>query len=301
MGYGALVFRAIGIAVPVIRVFATRFTISKAVFGEFAGRRGLAPCGRVPKNRHAKPWLKEAAVLALAAGAALPATGLAANAGSSQVAVQVAALTLENARPMMIPPPPNLRPPAPIKAPPPFVTPQVMDTPDLPDLKVGPAPREAAPAPGTASQGAGTDTAAGTPPVPSADGAATPVDPPSQTAALPPPASEPPAKRPDGRTASLNIVFDGATKDLPADAEAKLQSVVERMRAAEGLRLELRSYASGTEETAREARLLSLTRASALRDRLEMQGIRRNRVDLRALGITAGEGPPDRIDLFLNE
>ncbi len=100
---------------------------------------------------------------------------------------------------------------------------------------------------------------------------------------------------------ALSVVFDGSVADLPESAEATVADLAQRMRDNENLRLQLRSYASGTPETAREARQLSLARALALRERLTAQGIRSTRIDIRALGTGAAEGPPDRIDVeFLN-
>ncbi|WP_431857449.1 OmpA family protein, partial [Azospirillum sp.] len=131
---------------------------------------------------------------------------------------------------------------------------------------------------------------------PAATPAPAPASPPTQTAALPPPAPPPALPR-----SALSVVFDGGASDLPESAEATVNDLAQRMRANETLRLQLRSYASGTAETAREARQLSLARALALRERLSAFGIRSTRIDIRALGNGAADGPPDRIDVeFLN-
>ena len=66
------------------------------------------------------------------------------------------------------------------------------------------------------------------------------------------------------------------------------------------LRVDVLSYAGGTPETESEARSLSLTRALAVRDYLEQRDVRRTRIDVRALGNTAPDGPADRIDLIIN-
>ena len=247
-----------------------------------------------------------AARIGLALGVACLAVGArpaAADPGAGR-SFESAALTLENARPLAIPPRPNLRAPAPIKAPPRFTTPDVMEAPEPPRLTIGPAPSERAAAPGTAlppgtgntgTQVPGTNQAADQGPAPAGPNTSSADS--TQTAALPP--NAPAAPTP---SAALNIVFDAGSSALPSGVESTAESIAERMRASQSARLELRAYAAGTEETAREARQLSLARALALRERLETLGVPRNRVGVRALGIASGGGSPDRVDIdFLNE
>jgi outer membrane protein OmpA-like peptidoglycan-associated protein len=57
------------------------------------------------------------------------------------------------------------------------------------------------------------------------------------------------------------------------------------------------AFAQGTEDTASQARRLSLSRALAVRTYLIDQGIRSTRMDVRALGATADQGPLDRVDI----
>ncbi len=97
-------------------------------------------------------------------------------------------------------------------------------------------------------------------------------------------------------------MFPADATNLPDTADATVDRIVERLRASDTARLQLRSYASGTADTAREARQRSLARALALRERLTAFGIRSSRVDVRALGLDEAGGTPDRIDVvFLNE
>jgi len=214
-------------------------------------------------------------------------------------------LTLENARPLPVPPPPKLQTHKPIKAPPQFVAPQPIEPPPMPSLTSrDPVPSPAAPAGAPPVQTATRPAPAATPapapaptqaPAQAAAPKSTPA--PAQTAALPPPPPPAPALP---RTA-LSVEFEAAASDLPEAAEATISDLAQRMRANENLRLQLRSYASGTPETAREARQLSLARALALRERLTAFGIRSTRIDIRALGTGSADGPPDRIDVeFLN-
>ena len=214
-----------------------------------------------------------------------------------QVQADQRKLTLETAKPLPVPPRPDIRTPKPVKAAPRFVTPKVLEAPPPPDIVVGATPAPPAPVPGAPP----VQTAAKpeTPPTV----APTPVPAPArtQTAALPP-AAPPPATTAAPKSAPLTVVFETSVASLPDSAEPALAEVAERMRANEQLRLQLRSYASGTPETAREARQLSLARALALRERLTAFGIRSTRIDVRALGLEAGSGPADRIDVeYLNE
>ncbi|MBP2310866.1 OmpA family protein [Azospirillum soli] len=210
-------------------------------------------------------------------------------------------LTLETAKPLPVPPRPDIRTPAPVKAAPRFVTPKVLEAPPPPDIVVGatpapPPPVVGAPPAQTATKSEPAPAAATPAPAPKTEAAAT------ETAALPPPAAPSAAQPAAPKSAPLSVVFDASVSSLPDAAESTLAEVAERMRANELLRLQLRSYASGTPETAREARQLSLARALAMRERLTAFGIRSTRIDVRALGLESGGGPADRIDIdYLNE
>ncbi len=216
-------------------------------------------------------------------------------------------LTLENAKPLAIPPRPDVNAPRAPAAPPRFKTPTVLTAPDLPQISVGTTP-----APPPSPEGAPpVKSATKTPPPPAAEPApssqakapaspsAPPPQPKTQTAALPP---NPPPAATAPKMAPLSVVFDHTATNLPDSAEKTLADIAERMRSNELLRLQLRSFASGTPETVREARQLSLARALSVRERLGAAGIASTRVDIRALGIESGGGPPDRIDLeFINQ
>lgn len=243
-------------------------------------------------------WTLSPAALSAAAPAAAPATNAAAT---------PAGLTLENAVPLSIPPRPSLRTPPPVKAPPRLTLPQPLEAPPPPALTEGPAqpaPRSTtaktqlpATAPAQPQQPAAQATPAAPAPVTPA-----PVTPRTDTAALPPPpeAAPPAASLPPSSV--LSLVFAADATNLPDAADAVVDRIVERLRASETARLQLRSYASGTPDTAREARQRALARALALRERLTAFGIRSTRVDVRALGLDEGGGVPDRIDaVFLNE
>lgn len=219
-------------------------------------------------------------------------------------------LTLENAKPLAVPPRPALAaPPAP-QAPPRLVLPEVVEAPPPPQITaeapIPPPPPPAAipnvpsslrnqPGPPPAAPAAQPDAQVATAPPPRPQ-------PPRTTApaALPPPPAAA-APLPEG---PLTVTFAAGESDLPDNVDSLLAPVAERLRARETTRLQLFSHASGTEETAREARQLSLARALALRERLTAYGIRSTRIDIRALGASAPakDGPQDRIDLeFVND
>nr|WP_295837073.1 OmpA family protein [uncultured Azospirillum sp.] len=255
---------------------------------------------------------KHLAAAALCAVWTLSPAALSAAAPANGPAQTSPGLTLENAVPLSVPPRPNLRTPPPVKAPPRLVLPQPLEAPPPPVLTEGPAqpaPRSTAqtePAPKTAptvvqpQQPVVQAPAAQTPAAPAPG--QPPAAPRTDTAALPPPpdAAPPAANLPPSSV--LSLVFPADATNLPDAADAVVDRIVERLRASDTARLQLRSYASGTADTAREARQLALARALALRERLTAFGIRSTRVDVRALGVDDNGGPPDRIDaVFLNE
>lgn len=212
-------------------------------------------------------------------------------------------LTLENASPLPVPPRPNLGSQKAIKAPPRFVTPMLLDTPPLPDLVEGPSQPPARTAKAPVPAPAAPAVVANPAPTPSAPPPTAPPTPPrTETASLPPPPDAAPPAASATPSAVLTLVFDGAATNLPDAAETTVDRIVQRLRASDTARLQLRSFATGTSDTAREARQLSLARALSLRERLTAFGVRSSRIDVRALGMDSGGGDPDRIDIeFLNE
>lgn len=263
--------------------------------------------GHIVLRRWGHADRKHLAAAALCAVWTLSPAALSAAAPANSAAVSPAGLTLENAVPLTVPPRPSLRTPPPVKAPPRLNLPQPLEAPPPPELTEGPAqpaPRSTtartqppAAAPAQPQQPAAQGTAVAPPPA-----APAPTTPRTDTAALPPPpeAAPPVANLPPSSV--LSLVFPADTTNLPDAADAVVDRIVERLRASDTARLQLRSYASGTPDTAREARQRALARALALRERLTAFGIRSTRVDVRALGLDEGGGVPDRIDVvFLNE
>jgi outer membrane protein OmpA-like peptidoglycan-associated protein len=75
-----------------------------------------------------------------------------------------------------------------------------------------------------------------------------------------------------------------------------LDALATQLKSDTSIRVQLQAYAAGTDETAPDARRLSLSRALKVRSHLIDQGVRSTRMDVRALGVKAEGGPPDRVD-----
>jgi outer membrane protein OmpA-like peptidoglycan-associated protein len=118
----------------------------------------------------------------------------------------------------------------------------------------------------------------------------------------PPPAPalpDPPrvAALPEGD--EFRILFASGSEAVPDAAAALLDGIAARLAAAPDRRAQLRAYADAGGGPAREARRMSLERALAVRAALAARGVRTTRVDVRGLGATAADGPPDRVDVVI--
>lgn len=171
---------------------------------------------------------------------------------------------------------------APAAAPPKAVTP--------PSAPAAPAP----PAPKTASATPPAPTI--TAPPPPASPAQTPVQ---SAAAPPPPPTAAPATNASLPADETRILFSPDSADLTASAKASLDNLADSLNANDGLRIQLQAFAGGTDESAPEARRLSLKRALNVRAHLVDRDVRNTRMDVRALGIKSGNGPADRVDAVI--
>ncbi|MHA1567459.1 MAG: OmpA family protein [Alphaproteobacteria bacterium] len=97
----------------------------------------------------------------------------------------------------------------------------------------------------------------------------------------------------------LRLLFEGGSAKLSDGARTDLQSLTAKLGADEALQVQLVAYAAGTAETSSQARRLSLSRALAVRSFLIDKGVRSTRMDIRALGNKAKDGPADRVDVVL--
>jgi outer membrane protein OmpA-like peptidoglycan-associated protein len=104
-----------------------------------------------------------------------------------------------------------------------------------------------------------------------------------------------------GIGSALNSVrFTPGATDLPPSSQAILDTVAAKLIANDALRVQLIAHATGSADQAMEARRVSLARAVAVRAYLIDKGVRSLRMDVRALGNRADDGPTsDQVDLLL--
>ena len=117
--------------------------------------------------------------------------------------------------------------------------------------------------------------------------------------AAPPPTQTAAVQSGDAAGDETRMLFDIGSAELNDAAKASLDALAERLSANENLRVRLQAFASGNDETAPEARRLSLKRALNVRGHLVERNIRNTRMDVRALGIKSGDGPADRVDAVI--
>ena len=98
-------------------------------------------------------------------------------------------------------------------------------------------------------------------------------------------------------TGATRILYTGETDDVPAASTAELDTIAQDLLANQDKRIQVMSYAAGTEETESKARRKSLARGLAIRSYLIKAGVPSTRIDVRALGNKAEGGPADRVDI----
>ena len=96
------------------------------------------------------------------------------------------------------------------------------------------------------------------------------------------------------------LSFEAGSDNIGTDELAKLDKLVNVLRAHGTVHITLTAYADSANSSPRDARRLSLSRALAVRDYLTNKGISSARVDVRALGANVPSGEPDRIDIKAN-
>jgi outer membrane protein OmpA-like peptidoglycan-associated protein len=125
--------------------------------------------------------------------------------------------------------------------------------------------------------------------------AVTPATPP----AAPAEGSTPPAEGGAALAAgATRLLYTGESDDVPGDATAKLDTIAQDLLANQDKRIQVLSYAAGTEDTESKARRKSLARGLAIRSYLMKAGVPSTRIDVRALGNKAEGGPADRVDII---
>ncbi|RMD64237.1 MAG: OmpA family protein, partial [Alphaproteobacteria bacterium] len=94
------------------------------------------------------------------------------------------------------------------------------------------------------------------------------------------------------------VLFAQGSAELTDEARTQLAALARRLAEDESIRVQLLAYAKDTGGGTSRARRLSLSRALAVRSFLIERGIRSTRMDVRALGDKAADGPPDRVDIL---
>jgi outer membrane protein OmpA-like peptidoglycan-associated protein len=226
--------------------------------------------------------------------------------GGPQPAASVPSAPAASATPLASVPAPlpaAASPPAPAAAPP------AAPAPAAPAAAAPPPPPAPAPAPVAAAptppRAAAPSPPATTPPAPAAARVAAVPPPATQAPAAAPPQPQTAARTPPGTAtppgSGARLVFQPGSADLPAGGETTLKELAQKLNVDESLRLQVVAYADGTPEQASQARRLSLSRALTVRSYLIGQGVRSTRIDVRALGSRAGDGPADRVDLLIGD
>jgi outer membrane protein OmpA-like peptidoglycan-associated protein len=135
-------------------------------------------------------------------------------------------------------------------------------------------------------------------PAPPPEAAAPPSPMPPKVAALGPGSAAGSKIKGDAETPAARLGFDAGADAIGPDAAARLDALVAASGEATNV-VQVRAYAAGTPETNSAARRLSLRRAVAVRSYLIQRGMRATRIDVRALGIPADDGPADRVDVII--
>lgn len=98
--------------------------------------------------------------------------------------------------------------------------------------------------------------------------------------------------------ADLTLSFTGNSSDLTAEAQRKLNGVINQMDDTIEGRLQVRGYATGEDGSQSSARRIALSRTLAVRSYLMDHGVSPARVDVRAMGSETDRSPLDRVDLI---
>lgn len=118
-----------------------------------------------------------------------------------------------------------------------------------------------------------------------------------ETAAEAPPEPDNTQPAPPIPQGGIRIVFPTEFNDVPGEANAALDDLAAQMAADESMRIEIKCYASGTEDTESKARRKSLQRCINIRQYLFKKDVRTTRMDVRALGLKSEGQPADRVDI----
>lgn len=174
------------------------------------------------------------------------------------------------------------------------------EAPKAPSVPVPSAPAQSAAAPSVPAPPAPAVTPVAPPAPPTAQPApsqpiATPPSPPTQSAALTEGTTSGSAAASAG---DVRLSFAEGSAELSDEAKQSLLDLAKSLAQDTSSRVQLLAYAADGGEGTSRARRLSLSRALAVRAFLIDQGVRSTRMDVRALGSNAGDGPADRVDIL---
>lgn len=168
--------------------------------------------------------------------------------------------------------------------------------PEIPSASIEPIPMPDVSPPPERPRAVVTPPAPGDVPAPQPAGSANSA--PAQTARLAPADRTAPATA-GGGPGRLRVLFGPAESAIGDAAASKLDSAADWLaRHPEG-RLQIVAYAAG--ESRSRARQLSFQRGLAVRSWLLRNGVSDTRIDVSVKGREAGSGPPDRVDIRLED
>lgn len=116
-------------------------------------------------------------------------------------------------------------------------------------------------------------------------------------------ANDVPAKEEKDDFEAYRLFFDPKASELKSTEEEILHNVIVKLKRDENIHVQILSYAAGTPDTVADARRLSLTRALTVRTAMLSDGIKADRINVRAMGMgdtstmSDKKFPPDRVDI----
>lgn len=96
---------------------------------------------------------------------------------------------------------------------------------------------------------------------------------------------------------AFRVIYEAGSDGIPDTGGAVIDVLAQQMSDMPEMRLQLLSFASASDGRDSAARQLSLRRALEVRTLFIDAGVRGTRIEVRALGANAQDGPADRIDL----
>jgi outer membrane protein OmpA-like peptidoglycan-associated protein len=157
----------------------------------------------------------------------------------------------------------------------------------------GPAPPATAPTPPPATLPTGAPAVASLAPIPP------PAVPATTAPPAPPPVSATAGTTATAENAGLRLVFKADQSDLSPASSSAIEELVKATPKGDTVTYNVVAYAAGVADDPSIARRLSLARGLSVRAALIADGVASTRIYVRALGASAGDGPPDRVDLTL--